>query len=259
MTKPFLIFTLAAPMASFGELAGHERRKTRERPGKAALLGMIGAALGIRREDSEGQIALADGYDIAVRVEQPGHPLQDFHTVQTVPNSRIKNPQTRAIALQALQPKDNAMLTRRDYRTDVIFGAAIMAQASARWSLEQIKSALEQPFFTLYLGRKSCPLSHPLNPELISAPNIKAALKDAWPDEKFAGIQNYYKPYGTKQSDKFKPYIAISKTAHDALGQNSTTTRMERVNDQPLNRITWHFTERYEVIHPLDNQKDPSQ
>lgn len=243
-------------MASFGELAGHERRKSRERPGKSALLGMIGAALGIRREDTEGQTALVEGYDIAVRVEQPGHHMQDFHTIQTVPSARIKNPQTRAIALQALQPTDNAMLTRRDYRTDVIFGAAITAQASARWSLDQIKHALEQPYFTLYLGRKSCPLSHPLNPELINAPDIKAALKDNWPNAKFTSIQNNHEPYRAKQSGNFQPYIAISKTAHDALVENSTTTRMERVNDQPLNRIAWHFAERYEFIHPIDNQKD---
>lgn len=258
MTKEFLIFTLVAPMASFGELAGHERRKTRERPGKAALLGMIGAALGIYRDDSDGQMALADGYDIAVRVEQPGHPMQDFHTIQAVPSSRIKNPQTRAIALQSLQNDDNAILTRRDYRTDVIYGVAITAQTLARWSLEEIKSALQEPYFTLYLGRKSCPLSHPLNPEIITATNIKAALNDAWPDDNFVDFQNHSKTFKSSRSEKFNPYIAISKAAHDALGQNSITTRMERVNDQPLNRIAWHFTERYEVIHPIDSKKEPS-
>ena len=95
MSNKFLIMTLIAPMASFGELSGHERRPSRERPGKAAIMGLIGAALGIRRDDKAGQDALAFGYDVAVRVEAPGTVMPDFHTARRYRQQGLKNP-TRA-------------------------------------------------------------------------------------------------------------------------------------------------------------------
>ena len=173
----FLLITLAAPLASFGELAGHERRGGRERPGKSALTGLLGAALGIRRDDSQGQNALATTIDTAVRVENPGHAFQDFHTAQYVPTARIKKPQTRAKALLALGPKDNPEITRRDYRADVLYTAAYQPLADCPWTLDKMADALRTPFFTLCLGRKSCPLSLPLAPRIIEAQNMLAALE----------------------------------------------------------------------------------
>ena len=175
----FLLVTLAAPLASFGELAGHERRGSLERPGHAALTGLLGAALGIRRHDHENQQALATTIETGVRVDNPGLPLQDFHPAQYVPTARIRHPQTRAKALAALGPRDNAELTRRDYRQDVLFHAAYAPLPDCPWTQEQMKDALKRPRFTLYLGRKSCPFSLPLAPRIIEAENMLAALEQA--------------------------------------------------------------------------------
>ena len=55
MLSSFTVFSLVAPMGSFGGPAGHERRGSNSWPGRSAVLGLIGAALGVRRTDKEGQ------------------------------------------------------------------------------------------------------------------------------------------------------------------------------------------------------------
>jgi CRISPR-associated Cas5-like protein len=93
----FLVFTLAAPMGAFGDLAGHERRGSGQWPGRSALLGLVGSALGIRRADAPGQAAL-NCWKFAVGALTEGAPLRDYHTVQTVP-STIKRPNSRPEAM----------------------------------------------------------------------------------------------------------------------------------------------------------------
>ena len=56
----YLIFRLYAPLASWGEAAVGETRPTATYPGKGAVLGLLGAALGIRRDDDAGQAQLRD-------------------------------------------------------------------------------------------------------------------------------------------------------------------------------------------------------
>ena len=47
----FLVFQLQAPLSSWGDTAVGEYRGSYEHPGESALIGLLGAALGIRRED----------------------------------------------------------------------------------------------------------------------------------------------------------------------------------------------------------------
>ena len=62
----FLVFTLAAPLMSFGDVAPCERCVGFDRPSRSALSGLISAALGLRRDDSR-QAALAASLAFAVR------------------------------------------------------------------------------------------------------------------------------------------------------------------------------------------------
>ena len=96
----YLVFTLAAPIGSFGGLAGHEWRGSNNWPKRSGILGLLGAALGIERYDAEGQRTLRQ-WKVAVSVLLESVPLQDFHTVQTVPNAKVKRPDTRRQALKA--------------------------------------------------------------------------------------------------------------------------------------------------------------
>lgn len=222
----FLVFTLAAPMGAFGDLAGHERRGSNLWPGRSAILGLIGAALGVRRDDAEGQAAL-DAWRVAVAVLHAGTALRDYHTVQTVP-STIKRPNSRREALAEARRKGilNTVLTSRDYLTDCAFSVAIWGGDDAP-ALEQ---ALRQPVFVPYLGRKSCPLAAPMAPRLIEAADPVAALAGA-------------------QLPPWLPALRPLMIASDAFA--GLAGREETRWDQPLDRSTWHFAPRsVQIIVP---------
>ena len=98
--REHLVFLLSGPMASFGGYAGHERRGSGLVPMRSAVLGLVGAALGIR-PDRRRRIRRR-----FARIPWPCSrfnnqlPLRDFHTVQTVPTARAKRPPTRERALE---------------------------------------------------------------------------------------------------------------------------------------------------------------
>lgn len=213
----YLVFALTAPMGSFGGLAGHERRGSGSWPGRSAILGLLGAAQGVRRDDATGQGALRR-WKVAVSVLSDGVPLRDFHTVQTVPSANIKRPDTRRQALSALRSKDNPVITRRDYRCDCAFGVALWDGAD----LEAARVALERPVFTPYLGRKSCPLAAPMAPRIVEAADVVGALEQAVLPPWLSGR---------------RPLTIASDTAIEGAMQ-------ETLWDEPLDRAGWHFGPR---------------
>ena len=223
-----LVFTLAAPMGAFGDLAGHERRGSAHWPGRSAILGLIGAAQGVRRDDRAGQAAL-EVWKMAVASLSQGRPLRDFHTAQPVPSARIRAPNSRRAALAALKPGDNPVITTRDYRTDCLFAVALWGG-----DIEALEAALQRPVFTPYLGRKSCPLSLPMAPRAITADTPVAALAHA-----------ALPPW---QADA-RPLHVTSDPFEGAEG------RWETRWDQPVDRTAWHFAQR-RVVHvtPGDTQ-----
>lgn len=218
-----LVFTLVAPMGAFGDLAGHERRGSTSWPGRSAILGLIGAALGVRRDDATGQAAL-NAWRMAVSVLHQGPVLNDFHTVQTVPSARIKQPATRADALKSLTRADNGLITRRSYRMDCAFGVALWGGDAAG-----LESALKTPHFVPYLGRKSCPLSAPMAPKRLNAEGPLQAL-----------AQITLPPFLTL--DAAAPVFVASDIP---LGTGRSETR----HDSPLDREKWHFAAREVYIH----------
>jgi CRISPR system Cascade subunit CasD len=151
----YLVFTLAASLGAMGDVAGHERRGSWTWPGRSAILGLLGAALGIRREDAQGQAGL-NGLQMAVAVFSEGVPLRDYHTVQTIPTPAAKRPDSRPDAFRKAGLSVNTTITLRDYRAGGVYAVAVWGEG-----LERLAAALAKPVFTLYLGRKSCPLSMP--------------------------------------------------------------------------------------------------
>lgn len=218
----FVIFTLTAPMGAFADLAGHERRHSGTWPARSALLGLVGAALGVRRDETARQQSLWR-WRTAVSVLSWGVSYRDFHTVQTVPTARIKRPATRRAALKALESKDNPVITWRDYRSDCAFGVALWGGEDP----EEVCNALIRPHFTLYLGRKSCPLSAPAAPKVIQAAN---------PVEALACV--HLPPFLEDLLDPKRPLMVVSEEPLDG-------SRREIRWDQPLDRVSWHFGPRW--------------
>lgn len=224
-----LVFTLSAAIGSMGDVAGHERRGTMLRPGRSAVLGLVAAALGLKRDDAEGLAAL-ESLKLAVAVHDAGEPLRDYHTVQTIPSNVVKRPDSRRAAFKAAKGRENTTVTQRDYRTDPLFAVALWGDDAL---LARISLALAHPTFCLWLGRKSCPLSAPTAPVIVEATGPIDALTHARLPPWRSG--------GTADMVASDPAPGISG-------------RIERRHDQVRDRAAWHFSARDVVIVALGGE-----
>lgn len=175
----FLVFQLQAPMSSWGDTAVGEYRGTCDYPGESALIGLLGAALGIRREDESAHAALRQGYGFAVGLQSAGKLLRDYHTAQVPGRVALKGRPhaTRRDELAVPKSDLNTILSTRDYRQDAACLVAVQPREGAPYALDVLADALRQPRFVLYLGRKSCPPAAPLHPVLIDADSAHAAFE----------------------------------------------------------------------------------
>jgi CRISPR system Cascade subunit CasD len=261
-----LIFVVAAPLMSFGEIAVDERRGTAPRPTRSAILGVIAAALGWDRADARQQ-ALSDGYDVAMRVDRPGRLLADYHTVQAPPTSAVRRraggrPATRAeeLAVGDLGTK----LTRRDYLVDAAFTVMVVARPSAPASLDAVAAALERPRWRLSAGRRACPLGLPPAPRLVDAPTVAAAFAaydlaeddagEVWPR---AQRGNREDPEKARRLLRRLFGIGCDRQAAVAadIGLEAelgfAATRREMRRDLAADRMRWQFARRVELVGRL--------
>jgi CRISPR system Cascade subunit CasD len=132
-----VLIPLIGPMQSWGSRSRFSDRDTHREPTKSGVLGLICAALGRNREQSlEDLNALSFG----VRVDKAGHPQRDYQTAMQDEGS-------------------DATLSIRHYIADARFLVGLEGEDIAL--LRQIAGALQNPIWTLSLGRKSYPLALP--------------------------------------------------------------------------------------------------
>lgn len=243
----FLIFQLQAPLASWGDTAVGEYRPSQDHPGLSALVGLLGAALGIRREDEAAHAALRDQYAYSVGIQSSGNLLRDYHTAQVPGQAALKKrPHSSRRDELAIPGHDlNTILSTRDYRQGAACVVAIEAGAAADHSLESLADALRRPRFTLYLGRKSCPPAAPLYPQVIDASDVEN------------GFQTYLDQIRTElahhspAADRllFEPPSRITRLAWGANASVSTPPDLTTTRkDHPLRRNGWMFGDRTEFV-----------
>lgn len=127
-----LTLRLASPLQSWGAVSRFTRRTTESAPTKSGILGLLAAAEGRRRTDPiEDLLTLS----LAVRTEQQGVLLRDFHTAH------------HQISGKAMP------LTDRFYWSDAVFLAFV---GGPREVLEGLHEALADPAYPLFFGRRSC-------------------------------------------------------------------------------------------------------
>jgi CRISPR system Cascade subunit CasD len=219
-----------------GEIAVGERRGSWDRPGRSAILGLIAACLGVDREDETAHAELEIGYGLALQQQRLGPRLADYHTAQVPPRLRGRRFATRAEELSSASLE--TILSRRDYRTDVLVLAALWARPGAKWLLSEIEVALNSPQYSPYFGRKSCPLMLPLAPRRQDAADPAAALIARAADG----------PEPERQMFPLSGAGVISLNRADASEFGLPVQHVEIRRDAVVSRQRWQFGLREDAI-----------
>ena len=135
-----LLLRLAAPLQAWGADSKFETRKTGREPTKSGVIGLLAAALGLRRDESE-QLSRLAQLQFGVRIEREGRLLVDFHMARN-------------------EEKDRSYVTYRHYLEDAVFLVGL--ESDEETLLRTLEEALTHPAFPLYLGRRACPPTLPL-------------------------------------------------------------------------------------------------
>lgn len=144
----FLALFLDAPMQSWGVASKFDLRTTLPFPSRAALTGMIAAAMGIARDD---RAQLAELGELAMTMigfrDRSGLLLRDYHTVGGGKSAPRSQPATAGG-----KPR-GTVISEREFLTDAKFGVVV---SGAEAMLRRIETALHDPVWGIWFGRKSC-------------------------------------------------------------------------------------------------------
>jgi CRISPR system Cascade subunit CasD len=161
----FLALRLNGPLQSWGFDSQYNRRNTGLMPTKSGIAGICCAAQGFDRGSVEENVFLDAFSQIKLTIiEIPRirrekalqvRRLQDYHTVQ---NSKKADGTIK-----------DCHITNRQYLSDASFGVVLEGNLAV---VAQIATALQNPVWGIWLGRKSC---------IPSAP-VYAGLEETWND-----------------------------------------------------------------------------
>ena len=134
-----LLLRFGAPLQSWGSSSVYDQRDTDDMPTKSAVIGLVAAALGRKRGEPLDDL---NSLKFGVRIDHPGTRLNDFQ-ITDMGEKMKKNVSNRvylsdALFLVGLSSSDDELLNRIDY-------------------------AINHPVYPLFLGRRSCPPTTPLN------------------------------------------------------------------------------------------------
>lgn len=166
-----LLLRLAAPLQSWGIASKFDTRDTAREPSKSGVIGMLAAALGLRREENE-QLKDLTALLFGVRIDQPGAFIRDYHTAR-------------------LNEKSPPFVTNRYYLADAVFLVGLEGEENILLRLEK---ALQNPFFPLYLGRRSCPPSGNLVLGLRQGNLRQSLAEEPWQASEWFQHKNRAKP-----------------------------------------------------------------
>jgi CRISPR system Cascade subunit CasD len=241
----FLVFQLYGAMAAWGDIAVGEHRPSFGHPSKSAIMGLLAAALGIRRDEEDKQQSLANSYGIAVCVQVAGEILRDYHTVQVPGGKRRYATRRDELGFDSLNL--NTILSQRDYRMDAVYQLAIWGkQPDMPFTLSALKQALEQPVFSLYLGRKSCPLSLPLQPVLVSDVCLQAAFEQYPLNPSQNQVEGFITPLLPQK--RWLSYYWEAGLTDTVQGELRASMQYPR-HDQVSSRKRWQFANRDEFYY----------
>lgn len=141
---PTLLLCFDAPLQSWGTMSRFVVRDTATEPTKSGVVGLLAAALGVARDDTDGIARLA-ALRLGVRVDREGVVERDYHTVQNVPTTAGTGHRT--------------VVTERYYLADALFLVGLEGEPGL---LAELYQAVQRPRWPLFFGRKAFVPARPL-------------------------------------------------------------------------------------------------
>ena len=215
-----LLLKFAGPLQSWGTDSKFETRYTDFYPSKSAVIGMIAASFGYRRDEDE-KIKQLNDLDFAVRVDQRGNLLRDYQIATAYkPDGRF----------------ERNYVTNRYYLEDAIFVVAIGGEDDF---IDKIEQSLKNPYFQTFFGKRS----NPINPDFILDKTSKGVVESLENISWQAG--NWYKKeYKNKSRVELEVYID-----GDLIKESVSKFRKDRVESfsQKHRQFGYRGEKRYVV------------
>ncbi|MBI2372791.1 MAG: type I-E CRISPR-associated protein Cas5/CasD [Deltaproteobacteria bacterium] len=161
-----VLLRLEGPLQSWGTESRFGHRDTQREPSKSGVLGLVGAALGMPRDDDQTVARLAAAR-MAVRVDREGAVLSDYHTA---------GGGTYRGEPHSVFGAKNPVLTTRHYLSSASFLAALSFDDEPFGA--RVHEALGSPRWELTLGRRACPPSVPVQAGIVGE-DAEEALRRA--------------------------------------------------------------------------------
>ncbi len=170
-TANTLLLRLDGPLQAWGVTSRFSVRDTADIPSKSGVIGLVCAALGLRRLDANGRLKQLAALRMGVRIDRPGQRFTDFHTA----GARI-GMMTAAGKIKYTESTSEieTWIMRKEYLADAAFLVALQGDSG---TVTDVASALQNPVWPAFLGRKSCPPSVPVFAGIGAFDDLIAALR----------------------------------------------------------------------------------
>ncbi|MCR6650723.1 MAG: hypothetical protein NVV73_04105 [Cellvibrionaceae bacterium] len=126
-------------------------------------------------------------------------------------------------------------------RQDAACLVAVQAKSDASLSLADLAQAIQQPKFVLYLGRKACPPSLPLWPQVIEADNV------------FQAMEAYRGMLAERRGESVASVERLTWGAGINAGLQHDLQLIRK--DRLLSRKRWQFGDRQEFVALLSHKE----
>lgn len=153
-----LLLRLEAPLMAFGAPAVDQLRPMQRWPAVSMLTGLLGNALGWRRQDAALLDRLQARLRWAARLDREGVPLTEFQTAQLGKDDQGWTTRGRPEGRDGgADSYKSPHLRWRDHRADAsVLIAVALAPADEPPTLDHLALALQRPARPLFIGRKAC-------------------------------------------------------------------------------------------------------
>lgn len=233
---PTLLLRCVAPLQSWDTQSNFGVRTSGREPSKSGIVGLLCAALGRPRTEPIADLA---ALQMGVRVDQEGTLLRDWHTAGKGGYFKASGKVERK----------NLITSTRYYLSDAIFLVGL--QSENRSLLTQLHAALNNPYWMLFLGRKSCP------------PSLPVYLLDGLQDKPLQTALKTYEWLGNKRRYKNVPKrvrIVLEADNGSQIHNDFPISFEKRKRKFAPRRVTVDFIEkpplRVQVIESLSKEEN---